>query len=92
MVTISHLLKEMSTDAYEKHGLLITDYRPYGNLISDKIKWEFFYAVIISVLLFGCTTCILTIFEEKARWQLHKDTAYCFEQILDASSHKKVSV
>ena len=25
---------------------------------------------------------------EKARWELHKDTAYCFEQILEKASYK----
>ena len=26
--------------------------------------------------------------KEKARWELHKDAAYCFEQILKAATYK----
>ena len=26
--------------------------------------------------------------EKKARWELHKNTLYCFEQILEATPHK----
>ena len=31
-------------------------------------------------------------FGEKARWELHKDTVCCFEQILEESPHKTVTV
>ena len=33
----------------------------HGNLISDKIKQDFFQTVAKSVLLYGCTTCTLMI-------------------------------
>ena len=50
----------MLTYALVKYGLLSKGYQPYENLISDKIKQEFFQAVAMSVLLYGCTTWILT--------------------------------
>ena len=67
---------------------------------SDKIKQEFFQAVAESVLMNGCTTCILTqSLEEKKkkkkkkpRWQLHKDALSCFEQILEAAPNKIAAV
>ena len=44
---------------------MLTGWQPYGNLISDKIKWEFFQAVAMSVLLYGCSTWTLTKCLEK---------------------------
>ena len=38
-----------------KQKLLLTDYRPHGNLISDKVEQEFFQTVAVSILLYGCT-------------------------------------
>ena len=35
-------------------------YWSYRNLITDKIKQEFFWAIAVSVLLHGCTTYIIT--------------------------------
>ena len=35
--------------------MLLIDYRPYGNLLSDKIKWKFFKAI----LLYRCPTWTL---------------------------------
>ena len=38
IVKISHLLKVMTTYAWVKHGLFLTSYQPYRNVITDKIK------------------------------------------------------
>ena len=38
--------------------------------ISNKIKWDFFQAVSVSILLYGGTTWTLTKHKEKARWEL----------------------
>ena len=46
----------MSTYTLGRHELLLTGYLSYGKLIS-MIKQEFFQAVVMSVLLYGCTTC-----------------------------------
>ena len=55
-----------------------------------KIKEEFFQAVDVSVLMYGCTTWTLTkTHREKALWELHKNAAYCFEQIPKAVLHKQ---
>ena len=34
----------------------MTGYKPYGNLIADKRKQEFFQAIAVSLILYGCTT------------------------------------
>ena len=53
--------------------------------VSNKIKWEFFQAVTVSVLMYGCFTWTLTNrLEKKTRGELHKDTACCFEIVLEA--------
>ena len=60
-IAISYLLKAMSKYVLEKHGLLLTSKRPYGNLIFlIKIKREFFQALAVSALLYGYTTWTLT--------------------------------
>ena len=53
-----------------------------------KIKRESFQAVTVSVLLYGCTSWTFNKYQEKkiARLELHKDTASCFEQILETTS------
>ena len=51
----------------------------------DKMKWEFFQAVAVSVLQYRCTS---KTFGEKVKWELHKDGASCFEQILEAAPNK----
>ena len=33
----------------------MTSQRSYGSPISDKIKWDFFQVVAVSLLLYGCT-------------------------------------
>ena len=51
----------------------------YKSDLTDKIKWEFFQAVGVSVLLYGCTSCnLMKDLENKTRWELHRDAACCF--------------
>ena len=60
---------------------------------SDKIKLYFFQTVVVSILLYGCTTCILMKHTaKKARWELHKNAMCCFKQILEAAPHKIAAV
>ena len=61
--------------------------------LSNKIKQGFFQAVAMSVLLHGCITwTLMKTLREKARWELHKYAAYCFEQIQVAAPYKTVSI
>ena len=48
------------------------------------MKWDFFQAVPVSVLQYGC---IATKAQEKARWELHKNTKY-----LEAAPRKTAAV
>ena len=58
----------------------------YKSDLTNIIKWDFFPAVAMSVLLYGYSICTLTkSFGEK-------DAIYCFEQILEAASHKAAAV
>ena len=41
--------------------------------MSDKIKWDFFQAVAMLVLLYDCSTWTNKTHGEKARWELHKN-------------------
>ena len=53
---------------------------------------EFFLAVVVLVLLYECITwTLIKRLEKKTKWELHKDIAYCFEQILEATAYKKSS-
>ena len=45
---------------------------------------EFFQAVTVSVLLFGCTPWTLAKYSEKILERKYKDAAWCFEQVLEA--------
>ena len=45
----------------------------------------------MSVLLYDCTTSNKML-EKKVSWELHKNTAYCFEQILEAALYKIAAV
>ena len=49
---ISHLRKVMSIYAEEIQALLLTGNRSNGNLISDKIKCEFYQALTISLIFY----------------------------------------
>ena len=57
--------------------------------LSNKIKQNFFQAVVVSVLLYGCTTWNL---KKKTRWELHKNATWSFEQILGAAPYKTTVV
>ena len=47
--------------------------------LSDKRKRDFFQAVVVSLLLHGCTTKTLTkLMEKKVRWKLHENAVYCW--------------
>ena len=64
----------MSKYAQQRRTTLLTGYRSYRNLIypivlkfnlSDEIKRDFFQAVVVATLLYGCTTWTLTKCTEK---------------------------
>ena len=66
LTAISHLPKVKSTYTERKRGILLSCYMSYGTLIpTDKIKRDFFQAVAVSTLLYGCTTWTLTTHKEK---------------------------
>ena len=46
----------------------------------------------MSVLLYGCTTKTNETIREKAWWELHKDAACYFKQILEAAPYKTAAV
>ena len=61
--------------------------------LTDKMKRSFFQAAVVSILLYGCTTWMLTQRMEKKTWrQLHKDAASNFEQVLEATPHKAPAI
>ena len=69
-----------STCTKVKCGLLLILYQSHGHLIPDKIKQEFFQALAMSVLLYGCT--IWT--KKKSKYEL----GGCFKQIPEAALYK----
>ena len=51
--------------------------------LSDGIKRDFFQAVAVTILLYGCTTWILVAHTEKTvDGNYTKNVAYCFQQIM----------
>ena len=59
----------------------------------DKIKCNFFLAVVMSILLDGCITWMLIeCIKKKARWELHENAMSYIEQILEVTSHKTATV
>ena len=54
----------ISTYTWARRGLLLRSKGPEGYLIPDNIKREFFQAVAMSALLYGCTT-LTKFLEEK---------------------------
>ena len=60
---------------------------------SDKIKREFFQGVVVWVLLYDCTSwTLMKRLEKNVKWELHKDAAYCFTQIVKAVLYKTPAV
>ena len=61
--------------------------------LTDKMKRSFFQAVVMSILLYGCTTGLLTKrLEKKTRRQLHKNAVSNIEQVLAATPHKAPTI
>ena len=57
--------------------------------LSENIKWEFFHAEAMSVLIYGCTTrTLMKLWGKKVKWELKRNIPYCFKQILEAAPHK----
>ena len=57
--------------------------------LSDKIKSDLFQVVVVSILLYRCTTRTPTkCTEKKPKWEFHQNVACCLEQILEATPHK----
>ena len=60
---------------------------------SDKVKRDFLQAVVVSVLLHGCTTWTqMKSMEKKTRWELLMVATSRFEQILKAALYKIAAV
>ena len=56
--------------------------------LTDKMKRSFFQAVVLSILLYGCTTWTLTkTAGEEARRQLQKNVASNIEQVMAVTPH-----
>ena len=61
--------------------------------LTDKMKLTFFQAVVVLVLLYGCTTWTLKKTDgEKAGRQLHKNAVSNIEQVLEATPHKAPTI
>ena len=61
--------------------------------LSDKIKWDFFQAVAVFILLHRYTTWTLKKTHwAQAWWELQKNATCCLEQILEATPHKTAAV
>ena len=56
--------------------------------LSTKIKQDFFQAVVVSIVLYGCTWWTLTKYREKGRCELYKNATCWFEQILKTAPYK----
>ena len=63
------------------------------NLISDKRKWDFFQAMNILVLMYGCTIWTLTKpMDKRLDGKQQKNEKYCSEQILGAELYKTAAI
>ena len=61
--------------------------------LSNEIKYNFFQAAVVSILLYECPTRMLTKhIEKKARCKLHKNATSYIEQILEITFHKTAVV
>ena len=59
---------------------------------TDKMKRSFFQAAVVSILLNGCTTWMLTKRLEKKLDGNHKNVASNIEQVLEATPHKAPTI
>ena len=59
---------------------------------TDKIKRNFFQAVIVPILLYGCTSWTLTKRIEKNRRELHKNSISYIDKILEVTSYEAAVV
>ena len=60
--------------------------------LSDEIKRNFFPVAVVSILLYGCSTCTLTKRLDKiARRGLLENATSYIEQILELTFHKTVA-
>ena len=57
--------------------------------LTDKMRCSFFQAVVVSILLYGCTTWTLTKWLEK---KLDKNTASNIKQVLEAKPYKASTI
>ena len=65
----------------------------WKNDLSDKIKWDFFQALIVSILLYGCTTWTLAKrTEKKLDEKVYKNATSFFGQVPEAASQKTAAV
>ena len=56
----------VSSTETSRYGQLLIAYRSYGSqTLTDKMKRSFFQAAVMSLLLYGCTTWMLTKHMEK---------------------------
>ena len=66
---MSHQPRQTSTRDWQRHGQLTIDYQWLSVIwksdLTDKMKRSFFQAVVVSILLYGCTTWTLTKCMEK---------------------------
>ena len=92
-VAISHLLKMMSIYAYVKQGPLLTSWRLYWDLMSLKNKTRFLQENNrVCTTLWSHNLDSNKTHEEKAWWELKKNTVWYFEQISGVASHKTPAV
>ena len=61
--------------------------------VTDKMKCSFFQAVIVSILLYGCTTWTLSKrMEKRLVGKLRKNAASNIEQVLETAPHKAATI
>ena len=61
--------------------------------LTDKMKHSFFQAVVVSILLYGCTTWTLKkTAGEETRQQLHKNAVSNIEQVLATTPYKAPTI
>ena len=81
----------MSTYRFVKDWLLLTYYRPLGNMMC-LIKLIFSNWIHINSTVWLHYLNFNEILGEKARWKIHKDVTWCFDQTQAAAPYKTVYV